>query len=280
MNCLTIEQDFLLALARMVWVRREAAKRSGLAFNEETITETILLDLATGYPGDVQIVCFSKPREAETGADWLWSFINVDESLSLTMLVQAKRLGNAENVYHSLNRNVGNRKPPVRQIDQLLATAQGQDVPATYAFYNHVTDASRVPRKCGSLDPDDPDQLLGFGITLAGALSVARALPDETFDVHLGHSIPLHCLLCSVGLGMRPSGGTPELAAINLLRRGLTISVEGAGPETPGLRRGLHPVVEMALREKILIAEGRGSFAADHLPGIAGVVVFRDVRPE
>jgi len=44
---LTTEQIFLLALSRMVWAKRGAAKGAGLPFNEETITETILLDLKT-----------------------------------------------------------------------------------------------------------------------------------------------------------------------------------------------------------------------------------------
>ncbi|QFS97415.1 hypothetical protein FIV06_08280 [Labrenzia sp. THAF191b] len=274
MSSLSQEQVFLLALSRMVWAKRSAAKSSRLPFNEETITETILLDLKTAYPGQVQVVAFNKAQEAKTGADWLWSFVNVHGTQSLTILVQAKRLEDAEQIYKGINRNIGKRTPPVRQIDQLLATARNQGVPALYAFYNHVTDLSRVPPKCQSLQSDDPNQVLGFGISLAEASAVACALPDESFDVHRVHSIPLHCLLCNVGQGTRPGSGTPERAASGLARLRLTTSLEKLDPDYLGLRRGLHPMVEFALR----IADGDDFTAMDDLPDIAGVVILRDTN--
>ena len=47
-----------------------AAKRTGLNYNEETVTEGLLLDLQVNFPGDVLIVPFTKRREARIGADW------------------------------------------------------------------------------------------------------------------------------------------------------------------------------------------------------------------
>lgn len=276
MSSLTAEQVFLLGLSRMVWAKRWAAKTAGLPFNEETITETILLDLQTAYPGHVQVVAFNKSQEAKTGADWLWSFINGDGSLSLTMLVQAKRLEDAEKNYAGINRNIGTLTPPVRQIDQLLATATANGVPALYAFYNHLSDTSRVPHSCGSLPSGDPDHLHGFGVSLAEAHTVETNLPDETFDTHRGHSMPLHCLLCSGGRGTRPSGGTPELAASGIARLSAAIARETRDPQHLGLRQGLHPLVEHAIGAASLRAEGIDDIEVEGGTDIAGVVVLRD----
>ncbi|HRO13210.1 DUF6615 family protein, partial [Amaricoccus sp.] len=224
------------------------------------------------------VIAFNKAREAATGADWLWSFVRADGGQSLTMLVQAKRLEDAEQVYQGINRNIGKRTPPIRQIDQLLATAQSQGVPAIYAFYNHVTSASRVPRKCRSLQSIDPDQVRGFGISLAEASMVAGALPNESFDVHRNHSIPLHCLLCNGGQGTRPAGGTPEMAAFGLARLRSLASREVHDLGDLGMRLGLHPTVAYALELTARRTDGGDFPARDDLPDIAGVVVLRDTE--
>lgn len=278
MGTLTTEQIFLLGLSRMVWAKRGTAKAAGLPFNEETITETVLLELATAYPGLVQVVAFNKTQEAKTGADWLWSFVSADGSQSLTMLVQAKRLEDTDRIYSGINRKIGKSMPPVRQIDQLLATATAQGVPALYAFYNHVKQTSRVPQTCRSLPPGDPHHIDGFGISLAGALSVDAALPDETFDTHCVHSIPLHCLLCSAGSGTRPGGGTPELAAKSISRLLDAIARDVPDAEALGLRQGLHPLVEFALGIAARRADGGDAPKGDDVPGIAGVVVLQDAE--
>lgn len=196
------------------------------------------------------------------------------------MLVQAKRLEDTEQIYKGINRSIGKRTPPVRQIDQLLATARSQGVAAIYAFYNHVTDVSRVPQRCGSLKSTDSDQVHGFGISLADASKVHGSLPDETFDEHRQHSMPLHCLLCNGGSASRPSGGTPALAASGLARLGIATSPEGLDPDGPGLRSGLHPTVERALELARRRAEGGDIPARDDMPDIAGVVVLRDTKDE
>ncbi len=278
MSRLTAEQSFLLGLSRMVWAKRGAAKAAGLTFNEETITETILLDLQTDYPGHVEVVAFNKRQEAKTGADWLWSFVSADGSRSLTMLVQAKRLEDVEQVYRGINRTIGKRLPPVRQIDQLLDTARQQGVPAFYAFYNHLSQTSRVPKTCRSLDAGDVDHICGFGVSLAEAQSVKADLPDEMFDTHRGHSMPLHCLLCSWGSGTRPDGGTPELAAAAIARLSGATAVDARGPEDLGLREGLHPLVEFALGIAARRSDGVDNPEAENVPDIAGVVVLRDAK--
>ena len=60
----TQQQECLRQLSMNTWRRRGAAKRTGLNYNEETVTERLLLDLQVNFPGDVLIVPFTKRREA------------------------------------------------------------------------------------------------------------------------------------------------------------------------------------------------------------------------
>lgn len=268
---LTAEQAFMFALSCRTWGRRAAAKHAGLPYNEETITETILLDLATSYPGNVSIVAYNKVQEAQTGADWLWSFISADGSHSFTMLVQAKRLDDAEQDYSGTNRNVGKIRPPVRQIDRLTTIAAAQGVQAAYAFYNHVSDQSRVPTTCRSLASGDPAHIVGFGISVADAAAVRHILPDESFDSHRAHSIPLHCLLCNGAKDKRAPGGTPVAIARSFM---LLRQIEGDDLRNiPGFQQGIHPTVKAAFDQS---SRPEGELPREGPPGIAGVIMLRD----
>jgi hypothetical protein len=44
------------------------------SFSEETITETILLELGTRHPKEISLLPFNKREEGRTGADWEWCF--------------------------------------------------------------------------------------------------------------------------------------------------------------------------------------------------------------
>ena len=216
---LTHEQLCLLTEARAVWDDLEEAKALKVPWQEETITDTLIRNLRRSYPGNVEVIPFTKPLEGESGADWLWSFTSADGVTTATMLVQAKRLNNDGVDYPDIIRNIGKRSPPQRQIDQLITVASRYGVPALYAFYNHLDDVTRVTARCGSLGPGDPDHIFGFGISIAVADEVAATLPDQTFDSHKAHSIPLHCLLCTGSAVKRGSGGSPQAIVDNLRDR-------------------------------------------------------------
>jgi len=194
------------------------------------------------------------------------------------MLVQAKRLDNEENVYSGLSQKIGKSSPPVLQIDQLIKTAADQGVPAFYAFYNHVSDPSRIPQTCKSLSSGDPDHIRAFGISLAAAWTVKSKLPSITFDTHRQHSVPLHCLLCSRGSKGRPSSGIAEHAAsqIAIMQADYVRTTEVF--EFFGVREGLHPIVKRALSKVARRADDYESAEADEMPGIAGVVILHDLN--
>lgn len=133
----------LLCAAHWVWDRRRTAKLARFPFSEETVTETILLDLATQNPLEIQIVPFNKYQEAKTGADWEWCFYDQSKTQFARMIIQAKVLDDKDHEYAHFDRKIGNTG--IRQIDRLLSTANARGVPALYVFYNHLSDPNRVP---------------------------------------------------------------------------------------------------------------------------------------
>ncbi len=286
MNLLSAQQKFLLEQSRNVWTDREIAKSLSLPWQEETITDILMRNLKRGYPGKVDVIPFSKPLEGEGGADWLWSFVNTNKALSMTMLVQAKRLDDQENEYPDIYRYVGKREPPKRQIDQLIETAQRHSVPAFYAFYNHLSNPAPLLPVCMSLAPSDPDNIIGFGISMAEAIDVRAKMPDKSFATHAAHSIPFHCLLCAAG-GQRGGGSTPGAIVESLRERlrqrildGRQAARDAAGPWEPdvlGSNQGMHPAVARAMEFQSKL-EGKVAETDLDYPGIAGVVILTDLE--
>lgn len=164
-----------------------------MSLNEETITEQFLLKLKKALRRDVSIVGFNKSLERVTGADWLFAFVGRD-GRSQEMLVQAKRLENKERDYLKLGHShIGADGHKSMQIDTLIAKAAEWEMPALYAFYNHLSDSKRLPSNCGQAVTSD------WGISVAGAEQVLGVLPDKSFDRHRHHSMPIQCLVCSCG---------------------------------------------------------------------------------
>lgn len=292
---LTPEQAALYGLARTTWRRRGNAKVRKLSFGEESITETILMDLAETFPGSLSIVPFSKPKEGKVGADWAWLFRDKGGTHNLPMLVQAKALDLSDFEYPEIKRHVGNMKTgrvkrPTRQIDLLIKTAQKLGWPAIYAFYNHLDDVSRIPDACSSLPASDAFGLIpdSWGVSIADAYMVRAALDDQTFDTHRSHSKPLHCLLCSGGRGVRPPSGSPALALNsleNLSHRRRSVSTEDRqfrGAPVPRLFAEPPELFQRALAITTELESSRRSEMVEELrrenPRLAGAVVLQDAN--
>lgn len=198
--------SFWLA-AHWVWERRETAKRAGMPFSEETITDTILLDLATQNPGEIKIFPFNKHREGKTGADWEWCFYDRNTSSFQPMLVQAKLLDDRDQEYSHIDRVIGSTG--VRQIDRLISTLTRRKIPAIYVFYNHLNKRGRIPlHVCGSFDCAE---CWGCSVALADAVKVASAKDFDTLKVH---SKPWVCLLCQGGMASSDAAPARVLATL------------------------------------------------------------------
>lgn len=277
----TPEQICLQNLSKSVWQRRGQAKHIGLAYGEETITETLLLDIAQNYPGNATIVPFTKHIEGKLGADWAWSFESADGKFSFPMMIQAKLLDTDDKNYAQLLHTVG--KSRIRQIDKLIQNAKNFQIPAFYAFYNHLSDRSRIPSNCKSLGTSKPTPMPeAWGISIASANNVLAILNDISFDEHCQNSKPLHCLLCSQGGGIRDLFGSPGQISENFLPEVDGVSLKTLTKDSelpPGVHKGQIPLFEIASEYENADEKTRFNlitYFKEKYPNVDGIVVVRD----
>ena len=288
MTCIpfTPQQCYLFKLSVNIWTRRGAAKLAGLPYNEETVTEGLLLDLQINFPGDVRIVPFTKKREARIGGDWAWTFVGRDGRSNQGMLVQAKRLDDDDRIYDSLYKKtrLKGESQLKLQLVRLIENAKRYRLPPVYAFYNHLNDDSRIPHfSCGTLAALYSRCPESWGVALASAIEVQRAKPDKSFDRHRCHSMPLHCLLCSQGTGQQSAMGSSDAAATALSR------LFARSADTEDLGSDFSPPFEPAAelpyifrkaervhRAREMDDEGTIEELSTEFPGLAGAVIFRD----
>ena len=119
-------------LASRVWDLSAISTRHRLSLGEETITDTVLLELAIRHHREVAMYKFNKTEEGKTGADWIWCV--TDGQLWFEMLVQAKKLDQTTMTYPRINRNIGNTS--TRQIDRIIDVANSVDITPMYCFYS------------------------------------------------------------------------------------------------------------------------------------------------
>ncbi len=133
---------YMRSLAHRVWIDQTDALRHGLALQEETITEILLLQMARDLsPLGLKTKMFTRTEEggrtrkdgtvvkAGNGADWEW-FIDLPDCM-VGFRMQAKRL------FGSPSRPgfYGGFKPGGKQIADLKKASAGMN--PVYVFYNH-----------------------------------------------------------------------------------------------------------------------------------------------
>ena len=250
----------------------------------------LLLDIAEKFPGIVTIIPFSHSLEARIGADWAWGFVGPDGHSLQGMLVQAKRLDDNDSEYQGLSYQGGQRGSgqSQSQIDRLIESGKQFGLPPIYAFYNHLSDTTRVPaNSCGSLGMISQLMPESWGVTIASAFVVRDALPDKTFDHHRHHSRQLHCLLCSGGTGRQGRLGSAGAAAATLSKmfKG-NVDDESPGPDVTlpfdPTREWpeLFQYAEELYRTRTTSEEAKSVNLPEKFRGIAGVVIMRDTREE
>ena len=122
-------RDYLRQRAAWVWNEQGHAFDTGLALQEETLTEMLLLRMARDHDKHgLTVAMFNKAEEAKNGADWEW-IVNTG-GCELGLRVQAKRL------YHKAKSvDYGGLGPTSKQAGKLISRA-GRRVPI-YVFFNH-----------------------------------------------------------------------------------------------------------------------------------------------
>lgn len=279
----TLEKS-LWESAHWIWDRRRAAKLAGFPFSEETVTETVLLDLASTLSHLVKIVPFNKSQEGKIGADWEWCFYDFNNSRFLRFMVQAKVLDDKDKAYAHIDRYIGNTD--VRQIDRLGETSLSRGVPAIYVFYNHLSDTSRIPIKaCPCAECYEC-----WGATFAPHSAISALLPDKKFDTIRHVSLPWLCLVCATSSGSGSNlvgapGGEPDLidAVLTGFSRANTLCRDYFSSKLEAPRFLLPSISDVAPNYlRPLIESASDSDFSDRLlekfrsenPGVDGVVII------
>ncbi|CUJ89762.1 hypothetical protein RUE5091_00925 [Ruegeria denitrificans] len=122
-------RDYLRQRAAWVWNEQGHAFNNGLALQEETLTEMLLLRMARDHAKHgLNVTMFNKTEEGINGADWEW--IIRTRFCELGLRVQAKRL------YHKdKSKDYGGLDPSSPQAGKLIKRA-GSNIPL-YVFFNH-----------------------------------------------------------------------------------------------------------------------------------------------
>jgi hypothetical protein len=89
-----------------VWERLGNSKKFGITQGEETLTDNLLLYLASKKLKTINIIQTPKNVETVKGTDWEWWIGNRDQGY-LRYAVQAKKLDLKTGRYTSLNHKVG-----------------------------------------------------------------------------------------------------------------------------------------------------------------------------
>ena len=160
-------------LAASTWGWLADARRLGLGFSEDTVSDLAMLEIARGGWSGVDVRRVSKRSERLVGFDWLW-VVSRPGRLPTIYVVQAKKvkLNRSQSYsYGRLRYPAGSRY----QMDALEDFADWIGAVPMYCFYNHVDNlTAQMHWNCRvQLLPDVPQ----LGCTLA-PLDVVRPIHD------------------------------------------------------------------------------------------------------
>lgn len=177
-----------------VWQRLENSKRFEISQGEETLTDNLLLYLASQRLSTIKIIQTPKDKESIKGTDWEW-WIGNNKSGFLRYAVQAKKLDSKTGRYASLNHKVGEGTSAEFQHKILEDYARANNAIPLYAFYNHL-DAPDLPKNWNCPLPLDYSKL---GCTVTPLANVKKAILTKgwrTFEkIHsFPETVPLRCL--------------------------------------------------------------------------------------
>jgi hypothetical protein len=194
------------------------ADRLQMAFNEETITESLLLKLAERHAWrDLSIRAYTKQEEGTgtpktggkaTGADWSFWFGNTKRK-GVEVRIQAKRMFTESGQYESLDGNGS-------QIKKLLKNA-GSSIPL-YVFYNPpVSDRHQwmphIERHWCACALGWPlwGNLSDWGCSYSPVTAIPKTKKPKPSDIKW--MMPWHCLACGCCLKHGNSASLPERIA-------------------------------------------------------------------
>ncbi len=184
------------SLAELVWGWLADARRLGLGFSEDTISDLTALKIARHQSIQVKVKRVSKQRERHGGFDWMW-VIRRPAARYEVCVVQAKKLKLDQSKAYSYG-TLKYRAGTKYQIDALEDFARWLGAKPLYCFYNNVDDdTAKCFWNCCQQQLLDVSQM---GCTLV-PLEVVRPVHDTShrknnfYSLH-GHrrAVPWRCL--------------------------------------------------------------------------------------
>jgi hypothetical protein len=223
-------------LAAWTWRKIQAASELGVAFGEETITESLLLKLAERHAGrGFRIRAYTKPEEGRgtaatgglpTGADWAFWFAS-PSGKGIELRIQAKRQF-PSGQYKSLDGNG-------QQIRDLAANC-GRAIPM-YVLYNGPSNFDARGAQWSRLACSSGCSPRFRGQSTWGcAVAPVSAIPAKSgpFPSELKPLRPWHCLVCECSGSQPGAGSLPDKVArlANGLYRYPSVSNGGSDDNT------------------------------------------------
>ncbi len=177
-----------------IWQRLSDSKKLGISQGEETLTDNLLLYLASQDLSSIKIIQTPKSEEPVKGTDWEW-WIGNNHQGYLRYAVQAKKLDQKTGRYTSLNHKVGKGPSAEFQHNILETYARVNQAIPLYVFYNYLDSTDR-PDKWNCPLPIDVSKL---GCTVTPLKNVKKAISNRgwrTFErIHrFKETVPLRCL--------------------------------------------------------------------------------------
>jgi hypothetical protein len=136
---------------------------------ETSLTDMLLLSVASGYPGRVVAERFDAVREAPSGADWQWWFRDGDRYAG--MRVQAKRRHPRTGTLSVKQRASG--PPDELQAERLVRVAARDGLTAFYCFYSDRVPSGAAAASTGPC-PHGPVDTAQWGVSMLLGRSVVR----------------------------------------------------------------------------------------------------------
>lgn len=176
--------------SRWVWRTLRDAAKLACSYNEESLTDGIVLAIATGAAtGGYTVDAFTKKQEAANGADWeLW--FTGPSGLWFGYRIQSKKMKIGATHFPSLHKVTKG----VAQVDKLISASALVSATPIFALYSTwPAGTTPVPTwTCGTY----PMSHLLWGMAAASAQSVKPLKPMTTLGAVAPFMVPFHCLVC------------------------------------------------------------------------------------
>lgn len=169
------------SISQHVWRFLELSSTTGIGVSEESITDGILIALATCGGKNVVVRKFSRNQESKNGADLeMWFHLKKE---FVGFLIQAKKLDSLSNSYKCIDHKNG------KQLSDLLSSASTSLIPS-YLLYNFW---KKHPKK----QLPNPSIIYGCAVSNAHDIQPHLKKPNNALQSMFSIETPFQCLVCN-----------------------------------------------------------------------------------